>query len=60
MLQLGKVSPFLDSLMDPPNVKAVQLSLERLQRIEALDENENLTPLGFHLAHLPLDPELGK
>lgn len=26
----------------------------------ALDDNENLTPLGYHLAKLPLDPQTGK
>ena len=26
----------------------------------ALDENENLTPLGYILAKLPIDPRLGK
>lgn len=25
-----------------------------------MDENENLTPLGYHLAKLPLDPQIGK
>jgi HrpA-like RNA helicase len=25
-----------------------------------LDADENLTPLGFHLARLPLDPQTGK
>lgn len=28
--------------------------------MNALDENEQLTPLGFHLAKLPLDPQIGK
>lgn len=31
-----------------------------LRQLNALDENENLTPLGFHLAKLPLDPQIGK
>jgi HrpA-like RNA helicase len=26
----------------------------------ALDANEELTPLGFHLARLPVDPHIGK
>lgn len=31
-----------------------------LLQLNALDENENLTPLGYHLAKLPLDPQVGK
>lgn len=31
-----------------------------LQVLNALDDEENLTPLGFHLAQLPMDPQLGK
>jgi ATP-dependent RNA helicase DHX36 len=26
----------------------------------ALDENEDLTPLGYHLAKMPVDPQTGK
>lgn len=31
-----------------------------LHAINALDESENLTPLGFHLARLPVDPLTGR
>ncbi|KAB7499680.1 ATP-dependent RNA helicase DHX36, partial [Armadillidium nasatum] len=31
-----------------------------LEAISALDAKENLTPLGFHLARLPMDPLTGK
>lgn len=60
ILQLGKVSPFLERVLDPPNSKAVDLSLKLLERMNALDEEESLTPLGFHLAKLPMDPQTGK
>lgn len=30
------------------------------QTIDALDQNEELTDLGFHLADLPVEPHLGK
>lgn len=59
ILQLGKVKEFLATVMDPPDLKAIHLSLELLQTLNALDEHENLTPLGYHLAHLPLDPRTG-
>lgn len=59
ILQLGKVKQFLATVMDPPDLKAIHLSLELLETLNALDEHENLTPLGYHLAHLPLDPRTG-
>lgn len=31
-----------------------------LVAINALDESENLTPLGFHLARLPIEPLMGR
>ncbi|KAL6265020.1 hypothetical protein P5V15_005111 [Pogonomyrmex californicus] len=60
ILQLGKVKQFLATVMDPPDLKAIHLSLNLLETLNALDEHENLTPLGYHLAHLPLDPRTGK
>jgi len=63
MLELGSSRNFLKTLLDPPNVKAVEHSLNLLVDINALvlkNETEELTPLGFHLAKLPLDPQTGK
>lgn len=60
ILQLGKADPFLASVMDPPDPKAIELSLDLLRKLNALDMNENLTPLGYHLAQLPLDPRTGE
>lgn len=34
--------------------------LQLLQDLNALDPDENLTPLGYHLAKLPMDPQTGK
>lgn len=59
MLQLGKARTFLASVMDPPNMKAIDLSLDLLRTLNALDDEEQLTPLGYHLAQLPLDPRTG-
>lgn len=59
ILQLGKVKEFLASVMDPPDLKAIDLSLDLLRTLNALDKDEHLTPLGYHLAHLPLDPRTG-
>ena len=59
ILQIGKAESFLQSLMDPPNPDAIRISLNLLLQLNALDDKENLTPLGYHLAHLPLDPRTG-
>jgi len=63
MLELGSCRNFLKILLDPPNVKAVDHSLNLLVDINAIvlkNETEELTPLGFHIAKLPLDPQTGK
>ncbi|CAL7947300.1 unnamed protein product [Xylocopa violacea] len=60
ILQLGKARAFLASVMDPPDLKAIDLSLNLLGTLNALDNEEHLTPLGYHLAQLPLDPRTGK
>ncbi|XP_035741323.1 ATP-dependent DNA/RNA helicase DHX36-like isoform X3 [Vespa mandarinia] len=60
ILQLGEAKQFLASVMDPPNLKAIDLSLDLLRTLNALDNDEHLTPLGYHLAQLPLDPRTGK
>lgn len=59
ILQLGKVKEFLANVMDPPDMKAIDLSLDLLRTLNALDKDEHLTPLGYHLAYLPLDPRTG-
>lgn len=59
ILQLGKAQSFLDKVIDPPRTKAIELSLELLRTLNALDDEEHLTPLGYHLARLPLDPRTG-
>ncbi|KAK8738267.1 hypothetical protein OTU49_004134, partial [Cherax quadricarinatus] len=60
ILRLGSVKPFLLEVMMPPDPSVVGVSLQMLRAINALDESENLTPLGFHLARLPVDPLTGR
>ncbi|KAI5711731.1 hypothetical protein M8J75_002767 [Diaphorina citri] len=50
----------VQEVLDPPDPASVQLSLKLLRLIDALDDDEHLTPLGYHLAKLPLDPQIGK
>ncbi|KAH7332235.1 hypothetical protein KP509_20G077000 [Ceratopteris richardii] len=59
-LQLGYVSEFLSKALQPPEPLAVQNAIELLITIGAFDESEQLTPLGCHLATLPMDPRIGK
>nr|CAD7589117.1 unnamed protein product [Timema genevievae] len=60
ILQLGQAEPFLQRVMDPPDPRVLEISLKLLHTLNALDSDENLTPLGYHLANLPLDPQTGK
>ncbi|XP_021892463.1 DExH-box ATP-dependent RNA helicase DExH1 isoform X1 [Carica papaya] len=59
-LQLGAVGSFLAKALQPPDPLSVQNAIELLKTIGALDDMEELTPLGSHLCTLPLDPNIGK
>ncbi|KAI4364040.1 hypothetical protein MLD38_020183 [Melastoma candidum] len=59
-LQLGKIGSFLSKALQPPDSLAVQNAVELLKTIGALNDQEDLTPLGRHLCTLPLDPNIGK
>ncbi|OMO49784.1 hypothetical protein CCACVL1_30803 [Corchorus capsularis] len=59
-LQLGTVGTFLAKALQPPDPLAVQNAIELLKTIGALDDAEELTPLGRHLCTLPVDPNIGK
>lgn len=45
-LQLGAVGSFLAKALQPPDSLSVQNAIELLKTIGALDEREELTPLG--------------
>uniref|UniRef100_H2Z8B9 RNA helicase n=1 Tax=Ciona savignyi TaxID=51511 RepID=H2Z8B9_CIOSA len=60
ILKLGKIQEFLSQVMEPPATDLVELSLQKLTSMNALDPNECLTPLGYHLARFPVEPQLGK
>ncbi|MEE6474954.1 hypothetical protein FKM82_010549 [Ascaphus truei] len=47
-------------LIEPPTVESLQVSKLRLQDLGALTQQEKLTPLGYHLASLPVDVRIGK
>ncbi|KAM4694583.1 ATP-dependent DNA/RNA helicase DHX36 [Discoglossus pictus] len=60
ILKLGGIACFLGKLMDPPSREAICLAINHLMELNALDKREELTPLGFHLARLPVEPHIGK
>jgi ATP-dependent RNA helicase DHX36 len=53
---------FMDNLIESPKSTNVNDAVDLLVNIEAINDNHNeqLTPLGHKLAHLPLHPQLGK
>ncbi|CAA6655320.1 unnamed protein product [Spirodela intermedia] len=59
-LQLGVIGSFLSKALQPPDPLSVQNAIDLLKTIGALDDQEELTPLGRHLCTLPLDPNIGK
>ncbi|XP_026425947.1 DExH-box ATP-dependent RNA helicase DExH1-like isoform X1 [Papaver somniferum] len=59
-LQLGSIAAFLGKALQPPEPLSVQNAVELLKTIGALDDAEELTPLGRHLCTLPLEPNIGK
>lgn len=60
ILKLGKAEAFLQKAINPPSTEALHLSFQFLMSLKAVNEDETLTPLGYHLAKLPLDPQTGK
>ncbi|KAK3004339.1 hypothetical protein RJ639_018255, partial [Escallonia herrerae] len=59
-LQLGVIESFLAKALQPPDALSVQNAIELLKTIGALNDAEELTPLGRHLCTLPLEPNIGK
>jgi ATP-dependent RNA helicase DHX36 len=60
LLKLGSIKEFLMRSMDAPDAETLDQSLIVLKQLRALTNSEELTPLGQHLARLPLDPQTGK
>ncbi|ORZ15198.1 P-loop containing nucleoside triphosphate hydrolase protein, partial [Absidia repens] len=58
----GSIEQVLGSALDAPSSKMVKNAIETLQQVQALadDESQELTPLGAHLSHLPVDVHIGK
>lgn len=51
---------FLSRTLEPPSHRAIQDAIHELELIDALDENERLTPLGRRIAQFSTHPRLAK
>ncbi|KAJ1400427.1 P-loop containing nucleoside triphosphate hydrolase [Sesbania bispinosa] len=60
LLSLGYIKPFLSEALEPPKIEAMNSAISLLYEVGALEGNEELTPLGHHLAKLPVDVLIGK
>ncbi|CEP11897.1 hypothetical protein [Parasitella parasitica] len=59
---LGAIRDVLNAALDAPTGKMIDNAILTLQEVQALstDGKETLTPLGVHLANLPVDVHIGK
>ncbi|KAK4518444.1 uncharacterized protein ATC70_008662 [Mucor velutinosus] len=59
---LGAIRDVLGAALDAPTSKMIDNAILTLQEVQALstDGKETLTPLGSHLANLPVDVHIGK
>lgn len=60
VLCIKEVKPFIATFIDVPEDHVILASIVLLQRLGALTESEDLTPLGLHLARLAIPPQIGK
>ena len=60
VLQLGDPQDFLAKAIEPPSKAAVAAAMSLLVELKAVDPSTCLTPLGYHLAALPVDVRIGK
>ena len=54
----GRVEDF--PFLDAPSGRAIADGIQLLQELGAMDEAQELTPLGSELSRLPLDPRVGR
>ncbi|KFP59037.1 Putative ATP-dependent RNA helicase DHX57, partial [Cathartes aura] len=60
MFSAQSLHSVLSRLIEPPRTDSLRASKLRLQDLGALTPDEKLTPLGYHLASLPVDVRIGK
>ncbi len=59
-MDVGAVGAVFCNAPGPPAEEAVRRALASLKESGAMDDDEALTPLGHHLANLPMDVNVGK
>jgi ATP-dependent helicase HrpA len=57
-LRLGDVADF--PFVEPPDYRMIKDGYHTLHEIGAMDEKNRLTPLGWELSRLPIDPRIGR
>jgi ATP-dependent helicase HrpA len=57
-LRLGDIQDF--PFIDPPDYKMIRDGYQTLHELGAIDEQNELTEMGRHLARLPIDPRIGR
>ncbi|XP_074328241.1 DExH-box ATP-dependent RNA helicase DExH7, chloroplastic isoform X2 [Apium graveolens] len=60
LLSLGNIRLFLSEALEPPKEEAITSAISLLYEVGAIEGDEELTPLGHHLAKLPVDVLIGK
>jgi HrpA-like RNA helicase len=55
ILDLGEIASFLGKAIEPPEASSISNAITSLEELDALDKLQFLTPLGYHLAQLPVD-----
>ncbi|XP_006431713.2 DExH-box ATP-dependent RNA helicase DExH7, chloroplastic isoform X1 [Citrus clementina] len=60
LLSLGRIKIFLSKALEPPKEEAITTAISVLYEVGAIEGDEELTPLGHHLAKLPVDVLIGK
>ena len=57
-LRLGMVQEF--PFVEPPDYRSIRDGYQTLHELGAIDERNELTPMGYQLARLPADPRIGR
>ena len=57
-LRLGDIGDF--PFIDPPDYRAIRDGFATLHELGAIDENNELTPLGRDLSRIPIDPKIAR
>ena len=60
MISMGLKDVRKFPFVEPPDLESIEHSLNYLKEQNALDESEQLTPMGQMLAELPVDIQIGK